>query len=104
MIAPIEKTDELLAELKALDDPIVDAVAEWEARVGENWAGDPSVRIMVTFKDSDIRRVWHSRDALDDAIRHVSERIMPDRHPYIFFQAESEWLDPDPPPKTRRRA
>ena len=103
MIAPVEKTDELLAELKALDDPIVNAVAEWEARVGEDWAGDPAVRVIVTFKDSDIRAVWHSRRVLEEAIYAAAARWTPGRYPYITFTSQSDWIDPNPPPRKRKK-
>ncbi len=96
MLAQVDNSEALLEELKSLDDPIVEAVAEWAVRVGEDWSGDPAVRVRVTLKDSEIRRVWSQLTPFQREIDQVVERLFPGHFSYVTFTAQSVSLDPRP--------
>ena len=104
MLAQVDNSEALLAELKSLDDPIVGAVAEWAVRVGEDWSGDPAVRVRVTLKDSEIRRVWSQLTPFQDKVSDLAERRFPGHIAYVTFTGQSMDLDPDPPAKIRMKA
>ena len=104
MLAQVDNSEALLEELKSLDDPIVAAVAEWAVRVGEDWSGDPAVRVTVTLKDSDIRGVWSQLTPFQNKVSDVAERLFPGHIGSVTFTGESMDLDPDPPAKIRVKA
>jgi hypothetical protein len=104
MVQTADSVTELEQEIRAIDQPIVTAVANWDVRLDEDWSGDPAVYVMVTFKDSEIRAVWHARNALRAEIERRAARLFPDRISYVRFSAESIAMDPDPSPSRSRRA
>ena len=103
MIEAPETTAALEAEIQAILDTTAGAVAEWNLRLGEDWSGDPGVFITVTFKDSELQRIWPSHRGLESALDIAAIRRFPSRLSYVTFTAQTDAADPTPALRQRRR-
>src|SRR4051794_23084462 len=104
MAQTADAVNELEQAIRGIDHPAVAAVAKWDVRLDEDWSGDPAVYITVTFKDSEIRRIWPTRNELRASIEAAATRLLPGRLVYVRLTAQSIAIDPDPPSPKRRSA
>ena len=103
MIEAPEATDALRVDIQAVLAGTAGAVAEWELHLGEDWSGDPGVFITVTFKDSELQRVWPARRSLQASIEEHARKRFPGRFPYIVFMAQTIAANPLAPAGRRQR-
>lgn len=83
-----------------LGPELADAVSRWEITVGLDWLGEPSIDMIVVFKDSDIRRVWKIRRPFQERLFRALLDRYPDYYPFIAFSAESVAINPEEPARS----